>query len=133
MVIDTSALLAILLQEAEAERIARVIAGSSLRLVSAATIVEAGIVLELRYGSEGARNLDLLCHTLNLGISPVTAKQANLARKAYRQFGKGVHPAGLNFGDCFSYALAKAEGLPLLFKGQDFEKTDLAFVIYWGE
>jgi ribonuclease VapC len=119
-----------LLQEPEAERITRAIVQASPRLLSAATLLEAGIVLQLRYGEEGSRDLDLLLHTLDLRVMPVSEKQANLARKAYKQFGKGLHPAALNYGDCFSYALAKDEGLPLIFKGEDFNKTDIEVAVY---
>ena len=130
MVIDTSALLAILFQEGEAERITRAIVKATPRYLSAANLLEAGIVLQLRYGDEGSRDLDLLLHKLDITIISVTPKQANLARRAYKQFGKGLHPAGLNYGDCFAYALAKDEGMPLLFKGEDFSKTDVLVAVY---
>jgi ribonuclease VapC len=130
MVIDTSAILAILLQEPEAERITRAIVQASPRLLSVASLLEAGIVLQLRYGEEGARDLDLFLHTLDLRVVPVSEKQANVARKAYKQFGKGLHSAGLNYGDCFAYALAKDEGLPLIFKGDDFSETDIGIAVY---
>jgi ribonuclease VapC len=127
MVIDTSALLAILLQEPEAERFARAIALAARRLLSAATLLETGIVLQARYGDEGARDLDLLVYKLGLDIAPVTERQVGIARRAYRRYGKGQHhPAGLNFGDCFAYALAQDTGEPLLFKGEDFARTDVA-------
>ncbi len=128
--IDTSAVITILFQEPEAERITRTIVGATSRLLSSASLLEAGIILQARHGDEGARDLDLLLHTLSLEIVPVSEKQANLARKAYRQFGKGIHPAGLNYGDCFSYALAKDKSLPLLFKGEDFNKTDIQIAEY---
>ena len=99
-------------------------------MLSATSLLEAGIILQARYGDEGARDLDLLLHTLSLAIEPVSKKQANLARKAYKQFGKRIHPAGLNYGDCFSYALAKDRGLPLLFKGDNFNKTDIQIAEY---
>jgi ribonuclease VapC len=130
MVIDTSAIVAILLQEPEAARISRAIVLASPRLLSAASLLEAGIILQLRHGDEGARDLDLLLHTLNVEIVPVTEKLAGIARKAFKRFGKGFHPAALNYGDCFAYALAKAEGLPLLFKGEDFNRTDIEIIIY---
>ena len=125
VVVDTSAIIAILFQEPEAERITRAILKEAPCLFSAASLFEAGIILQARHGDEGARDLDLLLHKLGLKIESVTEKQANAARKAYKQFGKGIHPAGLNYGDCFSYALAKDKRLPLLFKGNDFNKTDI--------
>lgn len=130
MVIDTSALLALLGLEAEAARLAAAIEADAMRLVSAATLVEAGIVIESRYGPAGARELDLLIAKARLGIEPVTADQAELARDAWRRFGKDRHPASLNYGDCFSYALARATGEPLLFKGDDFAQTDVTAVRY---
>jgi ribonuclease VapC len=126
MVIDTSALLAILLQEADAESFAKAIASAEPRLLSAANLVEAGIVAEARAGADGARDLDLLVVKSKIEVRPVTVEQAELARLAFRKFGKGCHPAGLNFGDCFAYALAKDTGEPLLFKGNDFNHTDIA-------
>ncbi len=126
MVIDTSALLAILFLEPEAERFARAIAGAARRLISAGTLLETGIVLQARHGDEGTRDLDLLVLKLRLVVAPVTERQVGLARRAYRQYGKGQHhPAGLNFGDCFAYALARSSGRPLLFKGEDFARTDV--------
>jgi ribonuclease VapC len=130
MVVDTSALLAVLFQEPEAERITRAILRSAPRLLSVGTLLEAGIILQVRHGDEGSRDLDLLVHTLGLETQSVTPHQATLARRAYRQYGKGLHPAGLNYGDCFAYALAKSEGLPLLFKGEDFSQTDILVAIY---
>lgn len=131
MIIDTSALLAILLQEPEAERFARAIAGAARRLLSAATLLETGIVLQARYGDEGGRDLDLLVLKLGIEIAPVTERQAGIARRAYRRYGKGQrHPAGLNFGDCFAYALATDTGEPLLFKEEDFALTDVEQAAY---
>ena len=131
MVIDTSALLAILFLEPEAERFARAIAGAARRLISAGTLLETGIVLQARHGDEGARDLDLLVLKLGVEVAPVTARQVGLARRAYRQDGKGQgHPAGLNFGDCFAYALARDAGEPLLFKGEDFAQTDVEPAAY---
>jgi ribonuclease VapC len=126
MVIDTSALLAILLQEADAESFAKAIASAEPRLLSAANLVEAGIVAESRVGADGARDLDLLIVKSKIEVRPVTVEQAELARLAFRKFGKGRHRAGLNFWDCFAYALAKDTGEPLLFKGDDFNHTDIA-------
>ena len=125
MIIDSSALVAILQKEPEAETFVRKIKASKDRFVSAATLAEAGIVLEHKLGYQASIDLDLAIVKLGIKIHPVDERQADLARRAYREFGKGIHPAGLNFGDCFAYALAKNMGLPLLFKGTDFSKTDI--------
>src|SRR5919202_861918 len=131
MVIDTSALLAILLQEPEAERFTRAIVGAVTRLLSAGNLLKVGIVIQARYGDEGSRDLDLLVLKLRLEIAPVTEQQVRIARRAYRQYGKGRgHPAALNYGDCFAYALARDAGAPLLFKGDDFSFTDVATAAY---
>jgi len=126
MVIDTSAILAILLDEPEAPDFERRIAADPVRLISAATLVEAAIVIESRLGDAGGREFDLWLHRLDAEVAPVDADQAQMARRAWRRFGKGRHPAGLNYGDCFAYALAATRGEPLLFKGDDFSRTDLA-------
>jgi ribonuclease VapC len=125
MVIDTSVLIALLTAEPESARLAASIEADATRLISAATVVEAGMVIESRYGPVGGRELDLLMAKASLSIEAVTPEQADMAREAWRRFGKGQHAAGLNFGDCFSYALAKATGEPLLFKGDDFVHTDI--------
>ncbi|TSD84550.1 type II toxin-antitoxin system VapC family toxin [Mycobacterium sp. KBS0706] len=125
MVIDTSAILAILLDEPEAPDFERRIAADPVRLISAATLVEAAIVIESRLGDAGGREFDLWLHRLDAEVAPVDADQAQMARRAWRRFGKGRHPAGLNYGDCFAYALAATRGEPLLFKGDDFSRTDL--------
>lgn len=125
MVIDTSALLAVALHEDEAERFLDAMGEVETRLISAASVLEAGIVIESRRGRAAGDALDDLIMLLSLEIEPVTAEQAGIARLAYRTYGKGHHPAGLNFGDCFAYALAKATGQPLLFKGDDFAQTDV--------
>lgn len=130
MVIDTSAILAILLQEPEALVFADAIAKSQTRLVSTSTVLEATMVLESRLGELGRRELDLFLYATKTEIVAFDAEQLVLARQAFRRFGKGKHPAGLNFGDCFSYALAKATGNPLLFKGIDFTQTDVEGVIF---
>jgi ribonuclease VapC len=130
MVIDTSALIAILSLEPEAARLAQAIEADATRLISAATLLEAGIVMEARLGSAGGTELDLLVAKAGLVIEPVTADQSAIAREAWRRFGKGRHMAGLNFGDCCSYALARITGEPLLFKGADFANTDIAAVRY---
>jgi ribonuclease VapC len=126
MVVDSSAVLAILRQEPLAARCALAIAGDPVRVMSAANLLEAGIVMQGRFGDRGARELDALLRQARIEILPFDADQAAIAREAFRRFGKGRHPAGLNLGDCFAYALAKHRGQPLLFIGDDFTKTDLA-------
>lgn len=125
MVIDASAILAILFGEREADAFAAAIEAAPVRLISAATALEAAIVVESELGAEGARELDLLLHKAEIAIEPFTPEQLAAARYAFRSFGKGRHAAALNFGDCFSYALSKTLGEPLLFKGRDFAQTDV--------
>jgi ribonuclease VapC len=125
MVIDTSALIALLLNEEDAGRLAQAIEGDSLRLLSAANLVETSIVIESRKGEAGGRELDLLLYRAAIEIVPVDHNQAEIARIAWRRFGKGRHPAGLNYGDCFAYALAKSRRQSLLFQGDDFSRTDI--------
>ena len=125
MIIDTSAILAILFEEAEADQFINAIAAASSRRISAATLLEATIVLESRSGSAVGHELDAFLARAQIEVEPVTPEQAHTARQAWRRFGKRNHPAGLNFGDCFIYALAKATREPLLFKGRDFELTDI--------
>ena len=126
MVIDTSALAAIFFREPERQKFLTAIISSATRMVSAATVLETGIVVESRLGEAGGRELDLFVIRANFQIVPVDAELAELARSAWRRFGKGRHPASLNFGDCFAYALAKWTGEPLLAKGTDFLSTDVA-------
>lgn len=130
MVIDTSALVAILTDEPEAERLEAALDEAPVRLLSAASLLEASIVIEARFGEAGGRELDLLVVKAGIEVVHVTAEQIATARSAFRRFGKGRHPAALNFGDCFSYALASVGGEPLLFKGDDFTKTDLPVASY---
>ena len=130
MIIDTSALVALLDQEPEAARIAHALASSPERTLSAANLVEIGIVMQARRGDDGARDLDLLLAKLKVEIEAVTAGQADIARKAFRHYGRGRHAANLNFGDCFAYALAKDKSAPLLFKGDDFGRTDVMVAPY---
>ncbi len=125
MVIDTSAVVAILTGEPKAEILIEAIAVDARRLLSTASYVEAAIVLESRFGDAGGREFDMLLLKAGIEIVDVTAEQAELARHAWRTYGKGRHPAGLNFGDCFSYALAKTTGEPLAFTGGDFARTDV--------
>jgi ribonuclease VapC len=124
-VLDSSVVVAILLREAEAVEFAAAIAAGDPNLLSAASLLEASMVVESRRGVEGGRDLDLFIYRTGIEIVPVDAEQAELARVAWRRYGKGRHRAGLNYGDCFSYALAKATGEPLLFKGNDFKGTDI--------
>ena len=130
MVIDTSALMAILLGELEAPRIASAIADDPKRVISSFSLLEAGIVIEAKKGEVGGRELDLLIHRSEIEVVKLTTEQSELARVCWRKFGKGRHPASLNIGDCCSYALSKFTNEPLLFKGEDFSKTDLDLVSY---
>ena len=125
MVIDTSVIVAILFGEAEAEAFAAAIESDPVRLMSVASALEATIVIESELGIAGGRELDALLQTAAISIEPVSAEQLAAARHAFRSFGKGRHPAALNFGDCFSYALSRTTGEPLLFKGNDFARTDV--------
>jgi ribonuclease VapC len=126
MVIDTSALAAIFFGEPERQRFLTAITSAENRLLSAASVLETGIVLESRQGEAAGREFDLFVVRANLQIVSVDAEQAELARSAWRRYGKGRHPAALNYGDCFSYALAKSSDEPLLAKGTDFALTDIA-------
>ena len=125
MVIDSSALIAILRREPEEQAFRSAIKLASSRLLSASTRVEIGIVALVLAGEAGREQADALLETLRVETVPLSADHARLAIDAFRHFGKGRHPAGLNFGDCFSYALARATGEPLLFKGDDFAQTDI--------
>jgi ribonuclease VapC len=125
MVIDTSAIVAIALDEPDASEIEVQIVDDPVRLISAATVLEATMVIETRLGDAGGREFDLWMLKIRAEIVPVDAEQAEAARRAWRRYGKGRHVAALNYGDCFSYALAMARGEPLLFKGVDFAKTDV--------
>jgi ribonuclease VapC len=128
MVIDTSALVAMLGDEPEAERFEAAVAADHVRLMSTASYLESAIVIESRFGEPGGRELDLWIHRAAVDLVAVHPEQAEAARVAYRKYGKGRHRAGLNYGDCFSYALARISGQPLLFKGDDFPHTDIAVV-----
>jgi ribonuclease VapC len=128
VIVDTSAVIAILRDESEARVFAEAIAGAACRM-SAANFLEAAAVIDAARDPVASRRFDELLATAQIAIEPVTEAQARIAREAYRDFGKGSgHPAQLNFGDCFAYALAKESGEPLLFKGDDFHHTDIAAV-----
>ena len=129
MVVDTSALIAILFGEPEALCFTRSIADTSRRLINAFNALETGIVVEALKGEAGGREFDLLIHRAQIEIVAMNADQTELARTAWRKYGKGNHPAGLNIGDCCAYALAKYSGEPLLFKGNDFSQTDIQAAI----
>ncbi|MGH3909176.1 MAG: type II toxin-antitoxin system VapC family toxin [Pseudonocardiaceae bacterium] len=127
MIVDTSALIAILRDEPEAETFALALAAEQAARISAANYLETAIVIDASRDPIASRHVDELFTRAKLVIEPVTAEQAAIARAAYRDFGKGSgHPAQLNFGDCFAYALAKSADEPLLFKGEDFNRTDIA-------
>ena len=126
MVVDTSALVAILFDETDAEAYEAAIENDVTRLISAASVLETAIVVDKRFGEAGGRELDLLLNEAKIKVTPVDLNQLDWARFAYRTYGRGRHAANLNFGDCFSYALAKWSGEPLLYKGNDFTQTDVA-------
>jgi len=125
MVIDSSAVLAILQDEPERRSFNALIVDAKSCSLSAATLVELSIVVQARFGAEGQSDLDLFLRTAEMEIVSFTSEQAELARAAFARYGKGRHRAGLNLGDCFSYALARFLDEPLLFKGDDFQHTDL--------
>lgn len=125
MVIDTSALVAIFLAEPERKHFLDLIVEAGTRLISAANALETGIVLEAKRGEAAGREFDLFLVRANLLVVPVDGEQVEIARSAWRKYGKGRHSAALNFGDCFAYALAKSSGEPLLAKGTDFVLTDI--------
>ena len=125
MVIDSSAIAAILLNETEAATFEQLIADDPIRLMSAGTLIETGMIIESKLGAVGGRELDLWLQRAKVEIVAVDDEQADFARRGWRRFGKGRHPAGLNYGDCFAYALAVTRDEPLLFKGNDFGQTDV--------
>ena len=125
MVIDTSAVLAIFLSEPERKQFLDLILQSGKRLISAASVLETGMVLESKRGEAAGREFDLFVVRTNLEVVPVDAEQVEIARSAWRKFGKGRHPAALNFGNCFTYALARWSGERILAKGREFALTDI--------
>lgn len=130
MIVDTSAIIAILKKKPERDRFLEAIAAADHARMSAANVLECGIVAETIAGKAGAHDLDLLLFRLAVDIVPFTPDQAAIARRAHSRFGKGRDPAGLNFGDCCAYALARDTGEALLFKGDDFSRTDIVAAAY---
>lgn len=130
MVIDTSAIIAVLLGESEADKLIRMISQSQENIMSSFSVLEAGIVMEAKKGEAGSSEFDLFIQKAGIKVFPVDPEQVVLARLAWRKYGKGRHPAGLNIGDCCSYALAKQTNSALLFKGNDFDKTDILVCRY---
>ena len=129
MVVDTSALVAILDGEPERRTFIEAIEAADSRHMSVATFVEISVVIEARYGAEGVRDLDRFMSRAGIELVAVDAEQGQIARGAFSRFGKGRHRAALNYGDCFAYALAAVLGEPLLCKGHDFARTDIALVV----
>ena len=125
MIVDTSVIIAILRGESDAAEIREALGRPQVRRMSAVSYVETGVVVDSNRNPVLSRRLDDLLRDAQITVEPVTLNQAHLAREAYRDFGKGRHRAGLNFGDCFAYALAKEKGEALLFKGNDFCHTDV--------
>ena len=125
MIIDTSAMIAILYREPEAEAFAQLIHDADACRISVANYVEMAVVIESQLGAEGMRQAEAFFRRAGIVIEPVTVEHGELACQAFVDFGRGRHKAGLNYGDCFSYALAKVTGEPLLFKGHDFGQTDI--------
>ncbi|HTC91675.1 MAG TPA: type II toxin-antitoxin system VapC family toxin [Bryobacteraceae bacterium] len=122
-------MIAVLFGEPEADSYTRLIHDADRCLISTGTFLELSIVIERQTGPEVARQCDMFFRRAGIIIEPFTVEQAHIARQAFHDFGKGRHPAGLNFGDCFAYALTKTSGEPLLFKGDDFRRTDIASVL----
>lgn len=133
MAVDSSAFVAVLLGESEQVALAHVLASAAELWTSSFSVLETAIVIGTKKGPQGLMAWDALLHRLSVQVVPLTAAHANLAREAWLRFGKGRHPAGLNIGDCCSYAVARHAGLPLLYKGEDFAKTDLERVSFLPE
>lgn len=129
MIVDTSVIIAILKDERDAAVIVDALGRPGSRRMSAVSYVEAAVVVDSNRNPVLSRRLDDLLRDVEISVEPVTLNQARIAREAYRDFGKGWHRAGLNFGDCFAYALAKVTGEPLLFKGDDFCHTDVEGIV----
>ena len=125
MILDTSALVVVLYREPEADLYTQAIHDADRCLIGAANFVELSIIIEAQLGAEALRQCDMFFRRAGIIVEPLTVDQAHIARQAFHDFGQGRHPAGLNFGDCFAYALAKFTREPLLFKGEDFKKTDI--------
>jgi ribonuclease VapC len=130
MIVDSSVLVAILLNEPGALRMIRAMAEAGACRLPASCFLEVSMRIFPRFGENGLRDMDLLLARFQMEIAPFTESQTRLAREAFRRYGKGVHPAGLNFGDCMVYALARETGEELLFKGTDFGLTDIAVAAY---
>ena len=126
---DTSAVMAILLGEPETESLVQALADDPKRMISVFNALESAIVIEAKKGEAGGRELDLFMHRARIEIIALNSDQVELALTAWRKYGKGNHPAGLNIGDCCAYALAKYSSEPLLFKGEDFSQTDIRPVL----
>jgi ribonuclease VapC len=125
MIVDTSALIAIFFEESEAAGFSRIILEAPQCRISVANFLELCMVVERQMGADGGRQIDVFLRRAGIVIEPITVEQGHVARQAFLDFGKGRHPAALNFGDCFAYALAKTTGEALLFKGRDFSQTDI--------
>ena len=125
MILDSSAVIAVLAREPDAELYVQAISRAAQCRISAGNFIELSMVIQSQFSAEVLQQCDALFRRVGIVIEPVTLDQAHLARQAFQDFGKGRHPAGLNFGDCFAYALSKHTGEPLLFKGNDFNKTDV--------
>ena len=126
MIVESSAVMALLLGEPEADRVEQALAAALRADLPASCYLECSLVMAARFGGEGLARLDRLVEQVPLRVVPFTEAHARAAREAYLRFGKGRHPARLNFGDCMSYAVARVEGLPLLYVGEDFGRTDVA-------
>jgi len=129
MILDTSALVAVLFLEPEADLFIQLIHDADSCLISAGSYLELSIVMERQAEPEVDRQCDMFFRRAGIAIEPFTVEQAHIARQAFHDFGKGRHPAGLNFGDCFAYALSKLTGESLLYKGDDFKRTDIVSAI----
>jgi ribonuclease VapC len=125
MIVDTSALVAVLFREPEADLFIQLIHDADRCLISAGNYLELSIVMERQAEPEADRQCEMFLRRAGITVEPFTVEQAHIARQAFHDFGMGRHPAGLNFGDCFAYALSKSTGEPLLYKGEDFKNTDI--------